>query len=104
APDGTAASPGRGGGVPASGGDGGAQGPGGHAAGQGTGGQAVAHGGGQAGSGGREREGVTAPSQRGSSNRFLTDVIADMGFVSRRQVDEAIESSRSAGTTPEKML
>jgi type IV pilus assembly protein PilB len=34
----------------------------------------------------------------------LTDVIVEMGFVSRRQADEAIESSRNAGTTPEQVL
>jgi type IV pilus assembly protein PilB len=48
--------------------------------------------------------GITRPSRRGSSPRFLTDVIVEMGFVSRRQADEAIESSRNAGTTPEQVL
>src|SRR5205807_883515 len=52
----------------------------------------------------REPSGITRPSQRGSSNRFLTDVIVDMGFASRQQVDEAIETSRSTGNTPEKVL
>jgi type IV pilus assembly protein PilB len=49
-------------------------------------------------------QGVTHPSRRGSSSRFLTDVIVDMGFVSRERVDGAIESSRSEGTTPERVL
>jgi type IV pilus assembly protein PilB len=48
--------------------------------------------------------GVTHPSRRGSSSRFLTDVIVDMGFVSRERVEKAIESSRSEGTTPEQVL
>jgi type IV pilus assembly protein PilB len=48
--------------------------------------------------------GITKPSRRGSSQRFLTDVIVDMGFASRKQVDEAIESSRTTGTTPERVL
>ncbi|MGH2832411.1 MAG: GspE/PulE family protein, partial [Solirubrobacteraceae bacterium] len=51
-----------------------------------------------------DRGGVTSPSRRGSSARFLTDVLVDMGLVSRRRVDEAIEASRSSGTTPERML
>jgi len=51
-----------------------------------------------------EWTGITRPSRRGSSSRFLTDVIADMGLVSRGQVEEAIESSRNLGTTPERVL
>jgi type IV pilus assembly protein PilB len=50
------------------------------------------------------RTGLTKPSRRGSSSRFLTDVIVDMGLVPRARVEEAIESSRSTGTTPERVL
>jgi type IV pilus assembly protein PilB len=48
--------------------------------------------------------GITRPSRKGASPRFLTDVIVEMGFASRQQVDEAIESSRNLGTTPERVL
>ena len=48
--------------------------------------------------------GITRPSRRGSSPRFLTDVIVDMGLASRGQVEEAIEQSRNSGTTPERVL
>jgi len=48
--------------------------------------------------------GVTSPTRRGSSARFLTDVIVDMGLTSRERVDEAIAASRSSGTTPERVL
>jgi type IV pilus assembly protein PilB len=48
--------------------------------------------------------GLTSPTRRGSSSRFLTDVIVEMGLVSRELVDEAIASSRSSGTTPERAL
>ncbi|HEY2283641.1 MAG TPA: GspE/PulE family protein [Solirubrobacteraceae bacterium] len=51
-----------------------------------------------------EWTGITRPSRRGSSSRFLTDVIVDMRLASRGQVDEAIESSRGLGTTPERVL
>jgi type IV pilus assembly protein PilB len=51
-----------------------------------------------------EGTGITRPSRRGNSPRFLTDVIVEMGFVSRRQADEAIETSRSSGKTPENVL
>ena len=51
-----------------------------------------------------EWTGITRPSRRGSTSRFLTDVIVDMGLASRGQVDEAIESSRGLGTTPERVL
>ncbi len=48
--------------------------------------------------------GVTSPSRRGSSSRFLTDVIVDMGLVPRERVEKAIDSSRSEGMTPERVL
>ena len=51
-----------------------------------------------------KRAGITGPSRRGSSPRFLTDVIVDLGLVSRRQVEEAIETSRGTGTMPERVL
>ncbi len=50
------------------------------------------------------RMGITSPSRRGSSSRFLTDVIVDMGLVARERVDDAIATSRSSGTTPERVL
>jgi type IV pilus assembly protein PilB len=50
------------------------------------------------------RQGITSPSRRGSSSRFLTDVIVDMGLVARERVDDAIATSRSSGTTPERVL
>ncbi|MGH2865807.1 MAG: GspE/PulE family protein, partial [Solirubrobacteraceae bacterium] len=52
----------------------------------------------------RPSTGLTKPSRRGSSQRFLTDVIVDMGLASRKQVDDAVASSRVAGTTPERVL
>jgi type IV pilus assembly protein PilB len=48
--------------------------------------------------------GITKPSRRGSSPRFLTDVIVEMQLASKRQVDDAIETSRTAGISPERIL
>jgi type IV pilus assembly protein PilB len=48
--------------------------------------------------------GITRPSRRGSSPRFLTDVIVDMEMASRKQVEDALEASRNSGTTPERVL
>ncbi len=48
--------------------------------------------------------GITKPSQRGSSSRFLTDVIVEMQLASERQVTDAIETSRTAGISPERIL
>jgi type IV pilus assembly protein PilB len=48
--------------------------------------------------------GITKPSRRGSTQRFLTDVIVDLGMATRKQVDDALESSRVSGTTPERVL
>ena len=50
------------------------------------------------------RRASPSPAVSGSSSRFLTDVIVDMGLSSRGQVEEAIESSRGLGTTPERVL
>jgi type IV pilus assembly protein PilB len=51
-----------------------------------------------------EWTGITRPSRSGSSQRFLTDVVVEMGLASRAQVEEALETSRSLGTTPERVL
>ncbi len=48
--------------------------------------------------------GISSPSRRGSSQRFLTDVIIELGLVSQRQVEEAIETSRATGAVPERVL
>jgi type IV pilus assembly protein PilB len=48
--------------------------------------------------------GITKPSRRGSSSRFLTDVIIEMKLASERQVTDAIETSRTAGSPPERIL
>jgi type IV pilus assembly protein PilB len=48
--------------------------------------------------------GITKPSRRGSSARFLTDVIVEMQLASERQVTDAIETSRTAGIPPERIL
>ncbi len=53
---------------------------------------------------GGEWAGITRPSRRGSSQRFLTDVIVDMSLSSRGQVEEALETARTSGTTPERVL
>jgi type IV pilus assembly protein PilB len=48
--------------------------------------------------------GITAPSRRGGSGRFLTDVIVELRFVDRERVAAAVESARGAGQTPERVL
>jgi type IV pilus assembly protein PilB len=48
--------------------------------------------------------GITKPSAKGSSQRFLTDVIVALGLASQRQVDDALDASRVSGTTPESVL
>jgi type IV pilus assembly protein PilB len=52
----------------------------------------------------RNRTGVTRSSGPSSRSRFLTDVIVELGFVSSAQAKEAIDTSRSTGTTPEHVL
>jgi type IV pilus assembly protein PilB len=48
--------------------------------------------------------GITPPSRRGGSGRFLTDVLVDLGFAQREQVDQAVEAARGAGRPPERDL
>jgi len=48
--------------------------------------------------------GITRPSKRGSSSRFLTDVVVAMQLATTRQVEDAIETSRTSGQPPERIL
>jgi type IV pilus assembly protein PilB len=48
--------------------------------------------------------GITPPSRRGGSGRFLTDVLVEMGFVDRDRVARAIEESRVAGRSADRVL
>ena len=48
--------------------------------------------------------GLTEPAKRGNSAMFITDVIVDLGFASRSNVDEAIDKARLAGRSPETVL
>ncbi len=56
------------------------------------------------GAGSLDTLGITSPSRKGTSQRFLTDVIVSLELASRKQVDEALESSRTLGITPERVL
>ena len=44
-------------------------------------------------------KGITRASRRGTRSRFLTDVIVELGFATDEQVKDAVEASRSTGTT-----
>ncbi len=48
--------------------------------------------------------GITAPTRRGHSGVFVTDVIVELGFATRQRVDEVITEARVAGRTPEALL
>jgi type IV pilus assembly protein PilB len=52
----------------------------------------------------KKGNGVTTPSRRGGSGRGLTDVIVDLGFVSRDDMGEALEQAAGAGSSPERLL
>src|SRR5437763_714640 len=41
--------------------------------------------------------GVTPPTRRGGSGRFLTDVVVELGFCDGERVQKAIEDARTAG-------
>jgi type IV pilus assembly protein PilB len=48
--------------------------------------------------------GVTTPSRRGGSGRSLTDVLVELDFVARGEMDEAIERANGNGSSPERLL
>ncbi len=52
----------------------------------------------------RAPNGVTPPSRRGGSGRFLTDVLVDLGFVARERAEGAVEAARAGGRAPERVL
>lgn len=41
--------------------------------------------------------GLTAPRARSHSGRFITDVIVDLGYLSKERVEQVIAEARSAG-------
>ena len=50
------------------------------------------------------RPGVTPPSRRGGSGRRLDDVIVDLGFVDRDEMDAAIAEAERSGSSAERVL
>jgi type IV pilus assembly protein PilB len=50
------------------------------------------------------KPGIHPPSKRGGGQRFLTDVIVELGLSSREAVEAAIAQARSSGQTPESVL
>ena len=52
----------------------------------------------------RSANGVTTPSRRGGSGRVLSDVIVDLGFVSRDAMDGAVRQATASGSAPERVL
>jgi type IV pilus assembly protein PilB len=48
--------------------------------------------------------GITRPTRRGGSARFLTDVIIGLELVPAERVQEAVEAARVSGTSPERVL
>ena len=48
--------------------------------------------------------GVSAPTLSGAGRRFLSDILVELGFVDQTAADQAVESARRPGMTPEKVL
>jgi type IV pilus assembly protein PilB len=51
-----------------------------------------------------EHNGVTRPTRRGGANRFLTDVLVEMGYCEAERVESAIKEGRTSGLAPERLL
>jgi type IV pilus assembly protein PilB len=49
-------------------------------------------------------KGLTPPSRRGGSGRFITDHIVELGYATRERVDMAIQNARTRGLPPERVL
>ncbi|HEX8104026.1 MAG TPA: ATPase, T2SS/T4P/T4SS family [Solirubrobacteraceae bacterium] len=52
----------------------------------------------------RRWDGVTTPSRRGGSGRMLADVLVDLGFVDRVQMEGAMHIAETNGSAPEIVL
>jgi type IV pilus assembly protein PilB len=48
--------------------------------------------------------GLTPPRTRSHSGRFITDVIAELGYLSQAQIDQAIAEARAGGRSPETLM
>jgi len=48
--------------------------------------------------------GLTPPQTRTHSGHFITDVVVDLGYLSRERVEEAIGEARVAGRSPEALM
>jgi type IV pilus assembly protein PilB len=48
--------------------------------------------------------GLTPPTRRGGSGRFVTDHLVELGYTTRDRVDNAIADARQSGQTPEQVL
>ncbi len=48
--------------------------------------------------------GVTPPTRKGGSSRFLTDVLIELGYCEANRVQAAIDEARSSGVPPERLL
>jgi type IV pilus assembly protein PilB len=48
--------------------------------------------------------GLTPPLSRGRSNGFVTDVLAELGYVDQERVGQAVEQARVAAKPPEQLL
>jgi type IV pilus assembly protein PilB len=53
---------------------------------------------------GERWDGVTSPGARHLGARFITDVLVELGLVSRERVEEAVEQARELGKAPEQLL
>jgi type IV pilus assembly protein PilB len=51
-----------------------------------------------------QHNGLVPPTRRGAGARFLSDVIAELGFVSAERVQQAVEEAKSSAQTPEQIL
>ena len=51
-----------------------------------------------------ESTGLTPPKRRGGGARFISDVIVELGFLSREAVQKAVDEGKETGRTPEQVL
>lgn len=59
---------------------------------------------GAAAAAGAESTGLTPPKRRGGGARFIADVIVELGFLTREEVQKAVDEGKETGRTPEQVL
>ena len=52
----------------------------------------------------RASSGLTSPTRKGGGARFISDIVSELGYLSKERVEAAVEEARASGRTPEQVM